>query len=177
MFTEDVPEFIPISKQGIFGETSQKESKNPEPKSTKAVTHLEIDCFASDNWDADAEDDGITYSIKPLSTDKTIIPIEGTYLTEVYERVQTDSLGFTFEKGNLVYSSKGSFIGTERLDHFNDWIGYKVQLPWDEVLLSHLDEEAYGIMYVTFTDLDGNSFQGKTGDDYLDGCRLNKKEN
>jgi hypothetical protein len=172
MYDESVPEFMPKSMAedvfGGFGNDADDIAKAMD----KTVTHLEIDCGISDNWDADADDDGITYKIKPLASDDSPVPLEGSYETKVYEKVKADEWGFKFKKGKLLYSKKGELKGQDRLQDFDTWSGYSVQLSWDDVESYMASSSNYGIMYVTFTDLDGNDFKAKTGEGSYGGCQL-----
>lgn len=173
MYDESVPEMIPTSMaEGMYGGFGNDADDIAEALA-KDVTHLEIDCGYSDNWDADADNDGITYDIQLLSSDNTVVPLEGTFETKVYERIPTDDWGFEFEKGKLLYSMTGDLKGQDRLQYFDSWSGYSVQLSWDDVESYMASSNDYGIMYVTFTDLDGNSFEAKTGEgSSYDDCRL-----
>lgn len=172
MYDESVPELMPTSMaEGMFGGFGNDVDDIAEALA-KDVTHLEIDCGYTDNWDADADDDGITYDIQPLSSDNTVVPLEGTFETKVYEKVPTDEWGFEFDKGKLLYSMTGDLKGQDRLQYFDSWSGYSVQLSWDDVDSYMASSSDYGIMYVTFTDLDGNSFEAKTGEGSYGGCQL-----
>ena len=146
---------------------------NYEESLAKEVTHLGILCSPPENWDSDAEDDGIAFYIQPLAGDETIVPIEGTFNLKVYERVPTGDYGFEIEKGKLVYERGDTLEGNERLNYFNDWLGYKIALNWDNINSYSTTSEDEGILYVTFTDKEGNMFSAKEGDnDYFSSCQL-----
>ncbi|RJQ15738.1 hypothetical protein C4573_06320 [Candidatus Woesearchaeota archaeon] len=170
MYDESVPELIPASMaEGMFGGFGS-DADDIADALTKTVTHLEIDCNYAKNWDADADDDGITYSVKPLAADGTVVPIEGSFDTKVYEKVQTDN--WDYVKGKLLYTQNGDLKGQDRLQYFDTWDGYSIQLAWDDVEPFMASSSNYGIMYVTYTDLNGKSFEAKTGEDSFGGCQL-----
>ncbi|HGJ64171.1 TPA: hypothetical protein ENS27_02140 [bacterium] len=173
MYDESVPELIPTSMaEDMFGDIVGSDADEIAEALSKKVTHLEIECSGSDNWDADADDDGITYYLKPLSSDETIVPIEGTFETKVYEKVQTDDWGYEFEKGKLLYTRTGNLEGQERLNYFDTWNGYKIALSWDDVQSYMASSSDYGLIYTTFTDKQGNKFEAKTGENSFSGCQL-----
>jgi len=174
MYDESVPELIPASMvEGMFGDMNLGNNADDIAEAlTKDVTHLKISCGYPDNWDADADDDGITYDIQPLASDNTIVPIEGTFETKVYEKVPIDEWGFEFEKGKQIYTRTDTLEGNERLKYFDTWNGYHIALNWDDVESFMASSSDNGIMYVTFTDKEGNSFEAKTGEESYGGCQI-----
>ena len=173
MYDQSVPELIPesITKE-IFGDIPNSNTNNIASALSKKVTHLKIECYGPNNWDSDADDDGINYYISPLSEDGTIVPIEGTYETKAYDKVPKDDWGYQFEKGQQLYTQKGSLEGQGRLSDFDEWYGYKIKLNWDDVSSYMASSSDFGIMYVTFTDKQGASYEAKTGEDSYGGCQL-----
>ncbi len=170
MYDESVPELIPLSlSKDIFGSFGSKSDTDEISEALgKTVTHLSIQCYYSYNWDADAEDDGINYFVKPLSEDNTVVPIEGTFETTVYEQILVgDIWSADYEEGKLLYKETGLLEGNERLKKFDEWKGYEVKLEWDSVESYMASSSDYGSMHVTFTDKDGNSFSAK-----YDACKL-----
>ena len=174
MYDESVPELIPTSiAEGMFeGMNLGSDADDIAEALAKEVTHMEIDCGYPDNWDADADDDGITYDLQLLASDNTVVPIEGTFETKVYEKVPKDEWGFEFEKGKLIYTRTDTLEGNERLKYFDTWSGYHIALNWDDVESFMASSSDNGIMYVTFTDKEGNSFEAKTGEGSYDGCQV-----
>jgi len=173
MYDASVPELMPTSMvDDLFGGFGS-DADDIADALTKKVTHLEIECGYPENWDADAEDDGIVYHISPLSDDETVVPLEGTFDTKVYEMVQVDDWGFEYEKGKVLYTQTGELKGQDRLNYFDTWYGYNIQLSWDDIdpyMASSNDE---GIMFVTFTDLEGNKFEAVIGEKNIyEACQL-----
>ncbi len=175
MYDESLPELFSTSfSEEMFGDLNGNlDSGELAEALSKEVTHLEISCNYPENWDADADDDGITFALKPLATDKTIVPIEGTFEVKAYERVPVGEYGFEIEQGKLIYTRIDILEGNERFQYFSSWGGYNIALKWDEVESYMVSSEDEGILYVTFTDKEGNSFSAKTGDDvYYSDCKL-----
>lgn len=177
LYDQSVPELIPNSvAEDMFGEYAAGTSAQDIAKAlTKKVTHLEITCGGSQNWDADAEKDGITYFVKPLSADNTVVPIEVTFQTEAYEKVPKDDFGYQYKKGKLVYTRKDTLKGNERLQYFDSYYGYNIALKWEEVEPYLASSSDSGILYVTFTDKEGNSFSAITGEDSFGSCQLREQ--
>jgi len=171
MYDESVPEMFPTSIGEDFGIIDTGDEEIAEALE-KNVTHLEIECNYPENWDADADDDGITYSLRPLADDNSIVPIEGTVEAQAYERIQIDELGMEFEKGKLLYTGTNTLEGKERLKYFTTWDGYSIRLDWDNVQPYPASSDDYGILYVTFTDNEGKSFEARTGEDFIYECQL-----
>lgn len=173
MYDESVPELIPSSvAEGMFGNIAGAKADDIAAALAKPVTHLEVDCGYSDNWDADADDDGITYNIKPLSADNTPVPIEGTFETKAYERVQVDDYGFEHEKGKLIYTRTDTLEDEDRLKYFDTWSGYSIALNWDDVESFMASSDDNAILYVKFTDKEGNVFEAKDGDGSYSSCQI-----
>jgi hypothetical protein len=173
MYDESVPELFPTSlTDDMFGDFANDDTDDIAEALSKKVTHLEIECGYSDNWDADADDDGITWYLKPLSADETIVPIEGSFEVKGYEKVQADDWGFEYEQGKQVYTRTDELKGEERLQYFSLWDGYKISLDWENVDSYMASSSDQGILFVTYTDMEGNNFEAKTGEGSYDGCQL-----
>lgn len=169
LYDSSVPELIPTS---VFGNTNFGDDADEIAQAlTKKVTHLKIICGSPDNWDADAENDGITWELVPLAADNTIVPIEGTFEAKTYERVPIED-SFNYEKGQLIYTRTATLEGTERLKYFRTWNGYHISLKWDEVKPFMASSSDNGMLYVTLTDKEGNVFSAKTGDGSYSDCQL-----
>ncbi|MCK5107452.1 MAG: hypothetical protein KAQ83_01880 [Nanoarchaeota archaeon] len=165
MYDESIPELFPESvAEDLFG-GSQSDAQDIAEAMAKEVTHLDLSCGYSDNWDADAEDDGIIYYIEPKSSDGTIVPLEGVVETKVYEMVKTGEWG-DYEKGELIHSMSFDLKGNDRLQYFDTWDGYGVKLSWEQINPYMASSSDYGILNVKFTDLESNSFEAKIGDDF-----------
>lgn len=172
MYDQSVPELFPKAMaEDIFGGT-KNDAETIANALTKQVTHLEIECNSASNWDADADDDGITYYLKPLSADNTVVPIEGTFETKGYEQFRNED--YEYKKGSLVYTHSDSIKGKERLEYFDIYNGYNIRLDWDDVEPYMASSEENGIIYVIFTDLKNNKFEAKVGEGevYWTGCKL-----
>lgn len=173
MYDKSVPELMPTSMvNDLFG-GFESDADDIADALTKKVTHLEIECDYPENWDADAEDDGIIYHISPLSEDGTVVPLEGTFNTKVYEMVQVDDWGFEYERGKVLYTQTGDLKGQERLKYFDTWYGYNIQLAWEDVEPYMASSKDDGIMFVSFTDLEGNVFEAIIGEkNSFEACQL-----
>jgi len=146
-----------------FG-SSANDASEIDTALTKKVTHLEIDCAGPENWDSDAEDDGIIYYIKPISDDGTIVPIEGAVVTYAYSIKMTSD--WDYIKKDKVYSKTFSLEGSDRFNYFDLYDGYKVGLDWSEVTPFMASYEDNGYLYVTFTDKQNNSYSAKIENNY-----------
>ncbi|MDD3976384.1 MAG: hypothetical protein PHN22_04445 [Candidatus ainarchaeum sp.] len=164
LYDPSLPQLFPESMaQDQFG-SSADDASEIDIALTKKVTHLEIDCWGSKNWDSDAEDDGIIYYIKPISDDGTIVPIEGTFVTDAYSIEMTDY--WDYIKKDKVYSKTDSLEGSDRFDYFDLYDGYQIGLDWSEVTPFMASYEDNGYLYVTFTDKQNNSYSAKIEDTY-----------
>ena len=173
MYDESVPELFPESvAEDLFG-GSQSDAQDIAEAMAKEVTHLDLSCGYSDNWDADAEDDGIIYYVEPKSSDDTTVPLEGVVETKVYEMVKTGEWG-EYEKGELIYINSFDLNGNDRLQYFDTWDGYGVKLSWENINPYMASSSDYGILNVKFTDLESNLFEAEIGEDsYLYGdCQI-----
>ena len=133
---------------------------------------MNINCGYGENWDADADTDGITFNLELLSADNTAVPLEGTFEVKGYERVPVGEYGWDTEQGKLVYTRTDTLEGEERFDYFDSYSGYSIALDWGDVEYYGASSEDEGILFVTFTDKDGNVFSAKTGDESYSDCQL-----
>jgi len=166
-------------KNSLFGMVIGKSMEEVEEEVakeslSKEITHLVVSCLSPENWDADADDDGITLGIAPLSADNTIVAAEGSIATKAYV-LERDEDSWEYFKGELVYTRNvGDLEGEERFKYFSNWDGYRIALNWDDTEPYPADKSNYGIVYATFTTKDGKSFEAKTGDDWED-CQIRPK--
>jgi len=169
LYDPSLPTLIPESMaEDQFGNGADNASEI-DSALAKKVTHLEIDCMGGANWDADAEDDGITYYLKPTSADGTIVPLEGSFSTEAYEVKRTDD--WKYIKGEKVYTRTDTIEGSQRFDYFDLYSGYNIRLDWSQVTPYMSSSEDDGYLYVTFTDKQNNSYSAKIEDTYSS-CKL-----
>lgn len=164
LYDPSIPQLIPTSMaESEFGSEADNADEIDEAL-TKQVTHLEIDCWGAKNWDADAEDDGITYYIRPTADDGTIVPLEGTYTTEAYSIKRTDS--WDYIKDEKVYTKIGTLEGSSRFGYFDIYDGYNIGLDWSEVTPYLSSDEDNGYLYVTFTDKQNKTYSAKIENSY-----------
>ena len=159
----------------VIGKTMEEVEKEAAKKSlSKKITHLAVSCLSPQNWDADADDDGITLGIAPLSADNTVVAAEGSIETKSYVLERNEET-WEYYKGDLVNTrSLPDIVGEERLGYFSNWDGYIIKLIWDDTKSYPADKRDYGIVYASFTTKDGKTFEAKTGDDY-ESCRIRPK--
>lgn len=143
-----------------------EEQEETKEYSSADLQYLEVSCSFPDNWDSDADDDGITLDVSPISKDGSIIPIEGSLTINAYV-LEQDEDTWKYYKGDLVNTRYVPDVkGKERLEYFSDYSGYRIMLKWDDTKPYSSTKEDYGIVYVKFVTKDGKSFEAKTGDDY-----------
>jgi hypothetical protein len=158
-----------LASEELWDETMENtQQKNINEALQKEVTHLEVSCaYGSENWDADAEDDGITVYVKPLAVDNTVVPIKTTI--EITGYVKLRDASWDYHQGDLVYTRTVDATGDDRFQHFSSWQGYLIGLNWDDVS-EYTADTTEGYIYAKVTDSEGNVFEAKT-DDY-DSCYL-----
>ena len=159
----------------VIGKTMEEVDEEAAKKSLlKEITHLAASCLSPQNWDADADDDGITLGIAPLSADNTVVAAEGSIETKSYVLERNEET-WEYYKGDLVNTrSIPDVVGEERLGYFSNWDGYIIKLIWDDTKSYPADKSDYGIVYASFTTKDGKTFEAKTRDDY-ESCRIRPK--
>ena len=134
------------------------------------VTHLDISCGFRDNWDADAEDDGIEIMIAPSDNKDNIVPLEGTVEVKAYEKIPVS--GMEYVEGDMVSNQTFDLTGEERMEHFSEWKGYTLRFSWEKVREFPSESSDSGILFATFTDTEGDTFEAKTGEGMIGQCPL-----
>jgi len=119
----------------------------PEP-TPGAITHLKFKFATRENWDADAEVDGLVVRFQPRDKDEIPVTAPGTTSAELWE---TNSLG---EKKQLLQKWQGIQVTKE--DYDSD--GAKVRLEYNFQPKAH----QYAVLVVTFTTQEGNSFSDES---------------
>ena len=159
----------------VIGKTMEEVEMEAAKKSlSKEITHLEVKCLGPENWDADADEDGITLGIAPLSADNTIVAAEGSIITKSYV-LEKNKDTWEYYKGELVNTRDIPDIeGDERLNYFSNWDGYLIRLIWDNTESYPADKSDYGVVYATFKTKDGKTFEAKVGDKWED-CQIRLK--
>jgi len=151
----------------VIGKTFEEtEKEKAEESLSNEVTHLSVNCLGSQNWDADAEDDGIVIGVAPLSIDNTIVAVEGFVVLKAYV-LEKDEGTWGYYEGDLVNTRTTSPLeGEERFKYFDSFSGYRINFYWDNTEPYPADKEDYGVIYATFTTKDGKTFEAKYGDDW-----------
>ncbi|MFW5983325.1 MAG: hypothetical protein ACOCQ4_02400 [bacterium] len=143
----------------------------PEKPDYGPVTHLDASCGYSANWDADAEDDGIYFYVRPLDDDENVVPLEGEVSLKIKDLFPHD-MGFEFMEDEVVHSDSYVLKGESRLDDFDDWDGYKLKLNWEDISDYSSDASDFGNFYIDFEDLNGSEYSAKIEHTFMGDCRI-----
>jgi hypothetical protein len=129
----------------------------PAPEASGVVT-LDIFGFPmAESWDADPEVDGIEVEIWPKDAENKVVSTPGTVSAKLWLQKSL----FESEKGELVQTWSSISVKKEDYGFIG---GAKVRLEYSGFVPT---EEQWGIIEVTFTTLDGNSFTAREKDIHL----------
>ena len=145
--------------QALLTETGESEE---EPTQTTTVTTLDIGYPHAENWDADAEKDGLIIEMKPLDKDEKLVKAAGTVSAKLWEK----DYWAEDEKGDLLQEWKTIQIKTsdyKKLYEWSDehWSGAELRLAFE----TDITEDS-GILEITFT-TGGSSFVARDDLIYL----------
>jgi hypothetical protein len=132
----------------------------PTPSTPPSSGVVTLDLFGfttAKNWDADPEIDGIEVEIWPKDAKDEVVRAPGTVSAKLWLQKSL----FESEKGELVQTWSGISIKKEDYGFIG---GAKVRLEYSGFVPT---EEQWGILEVTFTTLDGNSFTAREKDIHL----------
>jgi hypothetical protein len=104
-----------------------------------------------ENWDADAEDDGIRVWVELQDSDEEMIEYSDMSMPALLEIYSTESATYPLEKARVIYSGSGTLTDWEH-DCFCTGAGGVIDIPW-EAIASRLpaEDQESGILYVTIT--------------------------
>lgn len=144
----------------------------------KDITHLSIDqySFTTDNWDADAEDDGFYFNIKPLAADDTVVPTDGEATVRLFSlQCEDPEYCFEYQRDEKVYTNTFSLNGSnyEVLPYSEEVeASHQLQVEWDDVSDIDADAPRYGSMEVTLTTPSGEEFNAELSGGSYSGAPL-----
>lgn len=127
---------------------------------TTEVATLNLWLASPENWDADAETDGIEVTISPKNSADRLVKENGTVSAKFYWDIGL----MDYKKGSLI--QEWTDIPISEDDY--DFRGAKVRLEYSpDFDLSKVDSFATGILELTFKTTDGSEFNAKDDSVYL----------
>jgi hypothetical protein len=124
------------------------------------VTHAWVVAWG-ENWDADAEDDGIRVWIELLDKNEEMVEYSDTDMPIKIELYATESTTYPLEPSRLLYSGSGTATGWLHDAFITGAIGVK-DISWEEISPTLPSEQHdYGILYITVTLPSGKEFSAR----------------
>ena len=124
----------------------------PAPAPTKIATILDIGYPLAQNWDADADIDGLELYLTPKDEEGIIVQAPGVVSAKLWlERTFLEGGG----KGDLV--QEWNDIQVKKDDYYL-WLGAKIRLEYKGFRPKQMQ---FGILEVTFITPDGKSFSAR----------------
>jgi len=135
------------------------------------VTELELECYDFD-FSHEYYALGYEYDLTFSDNNYNVVALEGTVDLTV-KSLTYDETEDEYLEGEVVYITSYDLIGEDRLQYFDEDYGYEMALLWADIPEFDSAESQYGILYVDFTDLEGNVFSVMCGEDASwNGCQI-----
>lgn len=114
-----------------------------------------------ENWDADAENDGIRIWIELQDSDENEIEYSNMSMPVAIQVYSTESVTYPWEKARVIYSVSGTLTDWDDDAFVSSARGVK-DIPWEAISTPlPTEQQEYGMLYVTVTLPNGKQYSAE----------------